>query len=95
MTQDLFRDEPLSGLLEYPVRCSRDQGGYQIHANVTSDICQLLNGQGGGAMGISRDEICAQRIGLIAEMGSMEEEITVFGCCYPGRRQGEISGEQR
>ena len=33
-------------------------------------------------MGISRDEICAQRIGLIAEMGSMEEEITVFGCCY-------------
>ena len=46
MTEDLFRDEPLSGFLEYPVRCSRDQGGYQIHANVTSDICQLLNGQG-------------------------------------------------
>ena len=33
-------------------------------------------------MGVSRDEMCAQRIGLIAEMGSMEEEITVFGCCY-------------
>lgn len=33
-------------------------------------------------MGISRDEICAQRIGQIAEMGCMEEEIIVFGCCY-------------
>ena len=46
MTEDLFQDEPLSGFLEYPVRCSRDQGGDQIHANVTSDICQLLNSQG-------------------------------------------------
>lgn len=33
-------------------------------------------------MGISRDEICAQRIGFIAELGGMEEEITVYGCCY-------------
>ena len=33
-------------------------------------------------MGISRDEMCAQRIGQIAEMGCMEEEIVVYGCCY-------------
>lgn len=39
-------------------------------------------------MGISRDEYCAQRIGFIAEMGCMEEEIIVFGCCY--LEQGKV-----
>lgn len=33
-------------------------------------------------MGISRDEVCADRIGFIASMGAMEEEIVVYGCCY-------------
>jgi len=33
-------------------------------------------------MGISRDAICANRIGFIAELGGMEEELVVYGCCY-------------
>ncbi len=33
-------------------------------------------------MGISRDAVCGDRIGFIAEMGAMEEEFAVFGCGY-------------
>lgn len=33
-------------------------------------------------MAIVRDEVCANRVGLLAEMGAMEEELLVFGCCY-------------
>ena len=33
-------------------------------------------------MAIIRDEVCANRVGLLAEMGAMEEELLVFGCCY-------------
>lgn len=45
VTEELFQDERLSGFLEYPVHCTREGGGYQIQANVTSNICQLLHGQ--------------------------------------------------
>ena len=45
LTEDLFQDERLTGFLEYPVHCSREGGGYQIEAHVTSNICQMLNSQ--------------------------------------------------
>lgn len=47
-------------------------------------------------MGINRDEICAQRIGFIADMGGMEEEIIVYGCCYleNGRVKYRVSNEK-
>lgn len=48
-------------------------------------------------MGISRDAICADRVGLLADSGSMEQELTVFGTCYleDGKVKYRVSNDRR
>lgn len=48
-------------------------------------------------MGISRDAICSDRVGLIADSGSMEQELTVFGTCYleEGQVKYRVSNDRR
>lgn len=44
-TEDLFTDKKLSGFLDYPVCCRKEKMGYQIDAEVSSDICSLLRSE--------------------------------------------------
>lgn len=48
-------------------------------------------------MGISRDAICSDRVGLLADSGSMEKELTVFGTCYleDGKVKYRVSNDRR